>query len=352
MSEIPKLTMAELLRATEVDHIAPPHKPAGITEDEYLGETYKQILMSVAGLDEPLQQKLSWMTPPMVAAEALSAMANPLSGPSALERNLDRMAERVRDEAIAEFMATPEAKAAQAELLSEAKARVASALERIELGRPDFTSEMNAPAVVTPPFVRFAPSIVVMVDTGGPTAEDELDPDVELAARRKRADQQRPIDPSINHQDWGWCIRCRLDRYKEGRDRLCAWCWERSHKPSPAAQSPAMVAVDMAEAEAYGATVPDDGCWRPEQVNPRGRWRMKKRALRLLAEDLGYPECMEVAHPEQIDGTVMQAGVRLRDFYKLHRVRTTPAQAKAERAQRRADKREMAACLRRGELPF
>jgi len=65
-----------------------------------------------------------------------------------------------------------------------------------------------------------------------------------------------------------------------------------------------------------------------------------------------YPECMEVAHPEQIDGAVGQAGVRLRDFYKLHRVRTTPAQAKVERVQRRADRREMAACARRGELPF
>lgn len=48
----------------------------------------------------------------------------------------------------------------------------------------------------------------------------------------------------------------------------------------------------------------------------------------------------------------MQAGVRLRDFYKLHRVRVSPAQAKAERVQRRADRRAMAACAARGELPF
>jgi len=212
-----------------------------------LDDTVKQIqkFMEEHKPVGPLPKNdMAWMTPPMVAAESISAMANPLSGPSALERNLDRMAECVREEAIAEFMATPEAKAAQAELLGEAKARVATALERIELGRPDFTSEMNAP------------------------------------------------------------------------------------------------------------TVPDDGCWRPEQVNPRGRWRMKKRALRQLAEDLNYPDCMEVAHPEQIDGAVMQAGVRLRDFYKLHRVRTTPAQAKAEWAQRRADRREMARTIARGEPPF
>lgn len=119
---------------------------------------------------------------------------------------------------------------------------------------------------------------------------------------------------------------------------------------TPADACDLLSAVDMAGAD--GATVPDDGCWRPEQVNPRGRWRTKKRALRQLAEDLNYPECMEVAHPEQIDGAVMQAGVRLRDFYKLHRVRTTPAQAKAERAQRRVDKREMARAIARGEPPF
>lgn len=112
------------------------------------------------------------------------------------------------------------------------------------------------------------------------------------------------------------------------------------------------VEAELAEAEAYANTVPEDGRWRPEQVHPRGRWRTKKRAIRALAEDLGYPECLEVAHPEQVDGGVGQAGVRLRDFYKLHRGRTTPAQAKAERAQRRADRRAMAALLARGEPPF
>lgn len=148
--------------------------------------------------------------------------ADLLSGGNGLQRNLDRMAERVREEAIAEFMASPEAKAAQAELQ-------------------------------------------------------------------------------------GW-------QYQDGAD--------------------------------------DDAPYRPEQVQARGRWRRRKQVLRKFAAELGYPECMEVAHPEQIDGAVMQAGVRLRDFYKLHHVRTTPAQAKAERAQKRADKREMAACLRRGEPPF
>ena len=112
-----------------------------------------------------------------------------------------------------------------------------------------------------------------------------------------------------------------------------------------------MVAVDMDDAEAYGATGPEDGRWRPKLVHPRGRWRSKKRALRQLADELGYPECMDVAHPEQIDGAVIQAGVRLRDFYKLHRVRTPPALAKAERAQRRVDRREMARAVARGDLP-
>ena len=37
------------------------------------------------------------------------------------------------------------------------------------------------------------------------------------------------------------------------------------------------------------------------------------------------------------------------DFYKLHRVRVSPALAKAER---RADRRAMAATLARGEPPF
>ena len=110
--------------------------------------------------------------------------------------------------------------------------------------------------------------------------------------------------------------------------------------------------ADLADAEAYANTVPEDGRWRPQLVHPRGRWRSKKRAIRALAEDLGYPECLEVAHPEQVDGGVMQAGVRLRDFYKLHRVRVSPALAKAERVQRRADRREMARAVARGDLPF
>ncbi len=74
-----------------------------------------------------------------------------------------------------------------------------------------------------------------------------------------------------------------------------------------------------------------------------------------LAEFMATPEAKAAQAellPEQIDGAVVQAGVRLRDFYKLHRVRTTPAQAKAERAQQRVDKREMARAIARGEPPF
>ena len=58
-------------------------------------------------------------------------------------------------------------------------------------------------------------------------AVGEVNYAAELEARRKLADEQRPIDPTLNHQDWGWCARCRLERYEDGHDRLCAWCWER-----------------------------------------------------------------------------------------------------------------------------
>lgn len=52
---------------------------------------------------------------------------------STLERNLDRIANRVRDEAIAQFWALPEATAAHAELVTEIKANVLSRLARLIL---------------------------------------------------------------------------------------------------------------------------------------------------------------------------------------------------------------------------
>ena len=79
------------------------------------------------------------------------------------------------------------------------------------------------------------------------------------------------------------------------------------------------VEVDMAEAEAYGATVPDDGCWRAEQCPTSGRWRRRKQVVRQLAADLGWPGCLEVAHDDQIVGAVLQAGVRLRDWRRFER---------------------------------
>ena len=113
--------------------------------------------------------------------------------------------------------------------------------------------------------------------------------------------------------------------------------------------------VDMADAEAYGDTVPEDGRWRPHPVYSRGRWRTKKRVLRQLAADLGYPECMEVAHRDQIDGAVLQAGVRLCDFYKLHRTRDRPfntALDKAYARRLRSDRRESRRRSAAGEIPF
>mgnify|MGYP003440046741 FL=1 len=157
--------------------------------------------------------------------------ANLLSGGNGLLRNLDRMAERVRDEAIAEFMATP--KAALAELVVAAKAKV------------------NA---------------------------DDLD----LATEPER--------------------------------------------------------------------------YRPLQVHPRGRWRTKKRVIRALAEDLGYPECLAVTSPWEIEGHVTAAGVRLRDFRKLCIERMRPSDGQAykvsSRAARRAiDRAVKSGAIRTGDIP-
>lgn len=48
-----------------------------------------------------------------------------------------------------------------------------------------------------------------------------------------------------------------------------------------------------------------------------GRWRRRKQALRQVAVDLGWPECMEVASDDQILAGVLAAGLRLRDWRHL-----------------------------------
>lgn len=55
----------------------------------------------------------------------------------------------------------------------------------------------------------------------------------------------------------------------------------------------------MADAESYANTVPEDGRWRPEQVNPSGRWRSKRRAIRELAKDLATPSASRSRTPSR-----------------------------------------------------
>lgn len=109
--------------------------------------------------------------------------------------------------------------------------------------------------------------------------------------------------------------------------------------------------VDMAEA--YGATVPDDGCWRAEQYLTSGRWRRRKQVVRQLAADLGWPGCLEVAHDDQIVGAVLQAGVRLRDWRRFERSgRRMQEHLRTQRAWRRARRRVHRKASTTGEPPF
>jgi hypothetical protein len=304
-------------------------------------DTFKEIQKFVAehGPAQSPKHDMAWMTPPMVSAEALSLMSNQSSGPSALERNLARMAEGVRSEAIAEFTATPEAKAAQAEeppvtareLCAHGRRNCGAChdMADVKLARERWWS--GEPGLLLPWYCRDHERAVYGLEPdglwNGPTpcgATIAGVPEADRAAREAR------------HRET--CIHGCADASDADLD-------------GPASGYTA-VEVDMAEAEAYGDTVPEDGRWRPKLAHPRGRWRSKKRALRQLADELGYPECLGVAHLDQIDGGVIQAGVRLRDFYKLHQPRTTPAQAKAEWAQQRADKREMARTIAKVDPPF
>ncbi len=94
-------------------------------------------------------------------------------------------------------------------------------------------------------------------------------------------------------------------------------------------------AVELAPAASTTITY-DGERWRaPPQVHCRGRWRAVKRKLQVLAAELGWPECMEVAHPDQVEGRVLTAGAKLAAWHKLSKHRRKPANRRAERAHRK-----------------
>ena len=76
---------------------------------------------------------------------------------------------------------------------------------------------------------------------------------------------------------------------------------------------------------------------RSAQVCCHGRWRAVKRNLQVLASELGWPECMEVAHADQIEGCVLRAGAELATWHRFtSKHRRKPADRAAERRHRKA----------------
>ena len=80
----------------------------------------------------------------------------------------------------------------------------------------------------------------------------------------------------------------------------------------------------------------EDQPTRVQQVHCRGRWRAVKRKLQVLAAELGWPKCMEVAHEDQVVGRVLMAGAKLSRWHKLSKHRRKPADRAAERRHRKA----------------
>jgi len=76
--------------------------------------------------------------------------------------------------------------------------------------------------------------------------------------------------------------------------------------------------------------------YETETVTCRGRWRHVKPKLRALAAELGWPECLAVAHEDQVEGHVLRVGARLASWRKLSRLRGRPADRAAERRRRKA----------------
>ena len=76
---------------------------------------------------------------------------------------------------------------------------------------------------------------------------------------------------------------------------------------------------------------------RVQQVHCRGRWRAVKRKLQVLAAELGWPECMNVAHEDQVVGRVLMAGAKLSRWHKFtSKHRRSPSNRAAERRHRKA----------------
>jgi len=76
---------------------------------------------------------------------------------------------------------------------------------------------------------------------------------------------------------------------------------------------------------------------RVPQVHCRGRWRAVKCKLQVLAAELGWPGCMEVAHADQIEGRVVMAGAKLAAWHKLtSKHRRPPANRRAEQRHRKS----------------
>lgn len=62
-----------------------------------------------------------------------------------------------------------------------------------------------------------------------------------------------------------------------------------------------------------------------------------KRKMQVLAAELGWPGCMEVAHIDQIEGCVLMAGAKLAAWHKItSKHRRPPANRRAEQRHRKA----------------
>ena len=94
--------------------------------------------------------------------------------------------------------------------------------------------------------------------------------------------------------------------------------------------------TDAGQRAVYEALLDAEHLAKVQQVHCRGRWRAVKRKLQVLAAELGWPGCMEVAHADQVVGRVLMAGAKLSRWHKLSKHRRKPADRAAKRAHRKA----------------
>jgi len=90
--------------------------------------------------------------------------------------------------------------------------------------------------------------------------------------------------------------------------------------------------VALVEPAGFVEVVYDGESFKPlrvRQVHCRGRWRAVKRKMQALAAELGWPECLKVAHPDQIEGHVLLAGAKLRCWHRLSKHRFKPTSKRA-----------------------